>query len=104
MPELQIISRSDQPFRDRREAGEALGRQLLGLRGEQPVVLGIPRGGIVIAHYLALAIDGQTDIILARKLRTPGQPELAMGSVAENGEVFLNESVVRNLGISEADI
>jgi predicted phosphoribosyltransferase len=104
LPELHIDSRSDEAFRDRREAGELLGARLSGLWDEHAVVLGIPRGGMVIAHHLARGIDGELDVVLSRKLRTPGYPELAMGSVAETGQVFLNEDVLRGLDIREADI
>lgn len=68
------------------------------------MVLGIPRGGIIVARELARALGGELDIILARKLRAPVHPELALGSVAEDGKVFLNELVVRGLGVSSTYI
>jgi predicted phosphoribosyltransferase len=71
------------------------------LPGRNLVVLGIPRGGIVVAQELAQALDAELDIVLAHKLRTPGHPELAIGSVAESGKIFLNEEVVTGLGISQ---
>ncbi|MDP2991172.1 MAG: phosphoribosyltransferase family protein [Kiritimatiellota bacterium] len=104
MTRVRILSRSAQPFRDRQEAGELLAAELAELRGQNPVVLGIPRGGVAVAREIAASLDGDLDIILARKLRTPGQTELAMGSVSEHGEVFLNELVIRQLGIGSAEI
>jgi predicted phosphoribosyltransferase len=65
------------------------------------VVLGIPRGGIIVARELAQTLDAELDIVLAHKLRAPGHPELAMGSLAENGKIFLNGQVVTELGISQ---
>jgi len=97
---VRILSTSGQPFRDRREAGTLLAGELQEYRGKKPVVLGIPRGGIAVAHAVAAALDGELDIVLAHKLRTPGQPELAMGSVAEDGQIFLNDEVVSSFGIS----
>lgn len=96
---LRIISYSGEPFRDREQAGRLLAEELADLRGKGAVVLGIPRGGIIVAREIARALDADLDIVLARKLGAPGQPELAMGSVAENGEVFLNPEVVDTLGV-----
>ncbi|MBI2852563.1 MAG: phosphoribosyltransferase [Chloroflexi bacterium] len=99
----RILSRKSEPFADRQEAGRLLARELMDYRGQDTVVLGIPRGGIIVAQEIARLLGAQLDVVLARKLRTPGQPELAMGSVAEDGRVFLNE-VVRDLGVTQAEI
>ncbi len=104
MSRVRILSRSVQPFRDRQEAGKLLGSELAEFHGKSPVVLGIPRGGVVVAREVAIRLEGDLDIILARKLRTPGQIELAMGSISEHGEVFLNAPVVREIGIGGAYI
>jgi predicted phosphoribosyltransferase len=104
MGSLRIVSRSGQRYRDRAEAGAALAAELGQYRGKQAVVLGIPRGGMVIADELARPLDAEVDIVLAHKLRTPGQAELAMGSVSEDGKLFLNREVVRGLRIDEAYI
>lgn len=101
MARLRIISRSSDPFRDRQEVGQLLAWELRNLPGRNLVVLGIPRGGIVVAQELAHALDTELDIVLAHKLRTPGHPELAMGSVAENGQIFLNKEMVTELGIRQ---
>lgn len=104
MAKLRIVSHSDEPFRDRQEAGQLLGRELNNLRGQKAVVLGIPRGGIIVARELARALEADLDIVLSHKLRTPGHPELAMGSVAEDGKLFLNEMVIRELSVDRAYI
>ncbi len=98
---LRIVSRSSRPFHDRREAGQLLAREISNLRGAGTVVLGIPRGGIVVADELARELDAALDIIIARKMRAPGYPELAIGAVAEDGNVFLNEMLVAELGIDK---
>ena len=99
MGKLLILSRSGEPFRSREEAGRLLARELTQYRGQHPVVLGIPRGGVVVADELAQALEGELDIILAHKLQTPGESELALGAVSEGGQLFLNDDVVRDLGI-----
>ncbi len=99
-----IISRSSRSFRDREEAGQLLAQELTGFRGQRAVVLGIPRGGIIVAREVANALDAELDIVLSHKLRTPGHPELALGSIAENGELFLNRGLVKELNIGNAYI
>jgi len=99
MGKVLIVSRSGEPFRSRQEAGRLLARELATYRGKSPVVLAIPRGGVVVGDELARGLEGELDIILAHKLRTPGESELALGAVSEGGQLFLNEGVVRDLGI-----
>ncbi|MBI4188027.1 MAG: phosphoribosyltransferase, partial [Chloroflexi bacterium] len=102
MGKLRIVSHSSEPFRDRWEAGRLLAQELIEYRGKKAVVLGIPRGGVIVAEELARELAADLDIVLARKLRAPFQAELAIGSVTENGKLFLNEAVVRGFGVSEA--
>jgi predicted phosphoribosyltransferase len=91
-------------FRDRNHAARELAGRLVEYKGRKPLVLGIPRGGVVIASILARELEGELDVVLARKLRSPVNPELAMGSVAENGNVHLNASVITALGITTETI
>ena len=100
MGQLRIVSRTNEPFLDRSEAGKLLAAELADYRGKEPVVLGIPRGGIVIAREIVEALGGVLDVVLAHKLGTPGHAELAMGSVSEAGRVFLNEDVVTSVNVS----
>jgi putative phosphoribosyl transferase len=100
MGTLHILSRSGEPFRDRIEAGRSLGYSLKSLRLQKPVVLGIPRGGLIVAREIARMLGGDLDIVLARKLRAPQNSELAIGSVSENGKLFLDESLAATLEIS----
>ena len=101
---VRILSHSHDPFVDRTEAGRLLAAELSEYRGKSPVILGIPRGGIVIARELSRTLDGQLDVVLAHKLGTPGDQELAMGSVAEDGKIFLNEKVTELVGVNRSDI
>ncbi len=104
MAKVTVIAYNDDAFVDREEAGRLLGQQMETLRGQDLVVLGIPRGGVVVADRLARALDADLDVVLSRKLRTPGREELAMGAVSEDGSVSLNEDLVAELGISNAAI
>src|SRR5688572_1731019 len=81
-------------FRGREEAGRQLAKHLEHLRGEDVVVLGLPRGGVPVAHEVARALDAPLDVIVVRKLGFPSQPELAMGAIGEDGVRVLNEALV----------
>ncbi len=88
-------------FDDRYDAGRRLAAQLERYRGERPVVLALPRGGVPVAHEIALALNAPLDIIAARKLGAPGAPEVAIGAIA--GEAALvNPEMVARLGVSQA--
>lgn len=86
---------STQSFRDRYDAARQVSAKLKKLDLTDPVVLGIPRGGVVMAAAIAEEIGADMDIVLVRKLRHPAQPELAIGSVTEEGEVHLTEAARR---------
>lgn len=77
-------------FANREDAALKLAAKLATRRMRAPLVLGIPRGGVVIAAVLARELDADLDVVLSRKLRAPGHPELALGAVAESGQMFLN--------------
>lgn len=92
-------------FLDRVDAGKKLARRLMQYAGrDDVVVLGVPRGGVPVAFEVAQALDAPLDILLVRKLGTPGEKELAMGAIASGGVRILNEPVVHDLGISEAEL
>jgi predicted phosphoribosyltransferase len=90
-------------FRDRAEAGRALGRRLQEQRLEDPVILGLPRGGVVVAAEVADELHAPLDVLVARKLGVPWQPELAFGAVAP-GIVALRDDVVAAAGITQTQI
>jgi len=98
---LRIVSRESVPFEDRWEAGVLLAEELREFRDDDPVVLGIPRGGLVIAHAVANALGASMDAVFALKLGFPGNPEVAVGAVSERGGEFLSESFIRRMGIGE---
>jgi len=92
-------------FRDRSEGGQLLARALRRYRGDATaLVLGLPRGGVVTAYEIAVALDLPLDVMVVRKLGTPGQKELAMGAIASGGIRVLNDDVVRTLRIAPKEI
>lgn len=80
-------------FRDRHEAAEHLASKLRLRILHDPLVLAIPRGGVVLGAVLARELHADLDVILARKLRSPDRPELALGALAEDGTVYLDPEV-----------
>src|SRR6266536_734375 len=98
------VRRTDRvTFRDRIHAGRALGERLRDDRLSDPVVLGLPRGGVAVAAGVAEALDAPLDIIVARKLGVPWQPELAFGAVAP-GVVALRDDVIGAAGLRRPEI
>lgn len=87
-------------FVDRADAGRCLAELLLDLRPHDPVVLGLPRGGVVVAAEVARALAAPLDVIVVRKLGVPIQPELAMGAVGEDGVRIVADDVVRRAGVT----
>jgi predicted phosphoribosyltransferase len=86
-------------FRDREEVARLLAEKLKKYQGRNPLVLAIPRGAVPMAKIIADALDGEMDVVLVHKLGAPGNPEYAVGSVSENGDVFLTEAA-REMGIT----
>ena len=87
-------------FADRAEAGRRLARELDHLAGDEPVVVGLPRGGVPVAAEVARALAAPLDVILVRKVGVPFQPELAMGAIGEGGVTVVNGEVVDLAGIT----
>lgn len=92
-------------FRDRKDAGMYLANQL-GKYAHLPdtLVLGLPRGGIVVAYEIARELGLPLDIFLVRKLGVPGYEELAMGAIASGGTRVFNQNVINHIRISPAEI
>jgi len=88
-------------FRDRTEAGERLANLLIERGVTADIVLAVPRGGLPVGRAVADALDAPLDIVVARKMGAPGNPELAIGAVASDGSVWRNESLIRQLGVAE---
>jgi putative phosphoribosyl transferase len=91
-------------FTDRREAGRRLAERLLLGGYEQPVVVGLPRGGIPVAYEVATALGAPLDVLVVRKLGCPWQPELGVGAIAEDGVTLLDHALIHRVGVSAAEL
>jgi putative phosphoribosyl transferase len=78
-------------FYDRNEAATKLSEKLIPYKGKLPLVLAIPKGALPMAKIIADRLNGDLDVVLVRKLRAPHSPELAIGSVDENGNSYIAE-------------
>lgn len=89
-------------FLDRRDAGRRLAAELLPLAPERPVIVALPRGGVPIGVEVAHALDAPLDILAVRKLGAPGNPELGVGAVAEDGTGVMDPRTASELGMTHA--
>lgn len=90
-------------FHDRTDAGRQLARALLKYKGQHPVILALPRGGVPVAAEVASVLDAPLDLVLVRKIGVPNQPELAMGAVTDGKvpAVVRNNDIIELCGISD---
>ncbi|HEY4223066.1 MAG TPA: phosphoribosyltransferase family protein [Myxococcota bacterium] len=89
----------ERPFLDREDAGRRLAEVLARFHGAGTVVLGIPRGGAVVAAHVARRLDARLDVWIARKIGAPGNPELGIGAVGEGGALVVDPGLCAVLGI-----
>jgi putative phosphoribosyl transferase len=89
-------------FQDRKEAGHLLAAKLSQYKGKKDtLILGLARGGVVVAYEVAKELSLPLNVVTPRKIGAPGNPELALGSIMENGEGVFNQSIIRILGVSQ---
>ena len=88
-------------YRNREDAGKRLAECFEGRTFQDPLVLAIPRGGVPVGEVLAEALGAELDVVLVRKLRSPDQPELALGAISEGGKLYLNQEVLSGFGEEE---
>lgn len=92
------------PFKNRVDAGRKLAKALSDYKRQQPVILALPRGGVLVAAEIAAAFNAPLDLVLVRKIGVPFQPELAMGAVVDGGTPIIvrNDDVIEAAQIDEA--
>jgi putative phosphoribosyl transferase len=90
-------------FADRTEAGRQLAKALHQLRAEQPIILALPRGGVVVGFEVAQALDAMLDLLLIRKIGAPGKPELAIAAVVDGAspQLVVNEDLAALAGVED---
>jgi predicted phosphoribosyltransferase len=103
MPFAGKAGKDAMSFENRSDAGRRLALALTQYRAAHPVVLALPRGGVVVAAEIALALEAPFDLLLVRKLGVPSQRELAMGAVADGGALVRNEDVLAATGVTAAE-
>lgn len=91
-------------FDDRKDAGRRLAERLSSYRGRDVIVLALPRGGVEVGYEVARSLDAPLDVIVARKIGAPGQPELGIGAVAPGGVRILDPQAIRWLGVTDDQI
>jgi putative phosphoribosyl transferase len=91
-------------FADRADAGRALAEKLRERHYPRPYVLGLPRGGVVVAYEVATALDAPLDVVVVRKLGAPGHGELGIGAVGPDNVLILNQQLVQALGLRKEEI
>lgn len=89
-------------FRDRREAGRQLARELQPYRSEEPIVLGLPRGGVPVAYEVATALKAPLGVLVVSKIGAPMQPEFGVGAVAP-GVTVRSNAAIEEIGLTETD-
>jgi putative phosphoribosyl transferase len=102
--EVQLLETIMNRFTDRHHAGRELADRLRSLAAEDPVVLGLARGGVPVAHEVAQVLGAPLDVLVVRKIGAPGNPEFGIGAVAEGDVHVLNQEVVRDLLISVEEL
>ena len=90
-------------FQNRDEAAQLLSEKLAHYRGKNPLILAIPRGAVPMGKLIAVELGGELDVVLVRKLRAPGNPEFAIGSVDETGWTYVADYAA-GVGASESYI
>ena len=91
-------------FTDRADAGRRLAEALQRLADDEPIVLGLPRGGVPVAFQVARALRAPLDVIVVRKLGVPYHPELGFGAIGEGGVRVISDDVVRRGGVRPEDL
>jgi len=91
-------------FHDRRDAGRILAGRLAGMGIDDPVVVALPRGGVPVGYEVARVLGAPLDIALVRKIGAPGQPELGIGALGEDGTVILDSETIAALAVTRGQI
>jgi putative phosphoribosyl transferase len=91
-------------WKDRETAGKELAKQLEKFKSKSTIVLGIPRGGVIVAAPVAKALSAKLDVVVVRKLPIPDEPEAGFGAIATDGSTVMNNVLVKQLGLTKEQI
>ena len=91
-------------FADRRDAGRRVAELVADLADDDVVVVGLPRGGVPVAAEVARVLGAPLDVLVVGKVGVPGHEELALGAVADDGQVVVNPSVIAAVGLTDDEV
>lgn len=91
-------------FKDRKDAGEKLSKQLIQFKDKDVIIIGIPRGGAIVARYVSLGLGKPMDVVIPRKIGAPFNKEVAIGALAQDGSVYLNDELIKYFKIPDSYI
>jgi len=97
----QNATPTEMTFASRTDAGQRLGRDLAEQNIRADVVLGLPRGGVIVAAEVAATLRCPLDVLVVRKIGHPGHREFAVGALAEDGTLVLDEEVINRTGVTQ---
>lgn len=101
---MSLGTEGGRPLRDRADAGRRLAERLVHLKGQDPVVLALPRGGVVVGVEIARRLRVPLGVLIVRKIGAPDNPEYGLGAIAEDGTRVLDDSRIREAGYSRSDL
>ncbi len=101
---MPIYEHPGPKYRDREEAGKVLATRLMDYRNKDMIVLAIPNGGIPVAAIIAKELGAKIYLIIVRKLQIPYNLEAGFGALTRDGSIFLNQALIKRLGLTESDI
>lgn len=91
-------------YKNRQDAGEILIKEIKKLSMQNPLVLAIPRGGVIVAKEIAEKLKTPLDLVISRKIGLPTNPELAIGAVTQDGTILLNQLLIERFNISNQEV
>lgn len=91
-------------FTDRKDAGQRLANELTKLSGDKPVVVAVPRGGVIVGAEIARVLKASLDVVISRKIGSPYNPEVAIGAVTPDGEVMLDHRLMKAFNLKKKDL
>lgn len=104
MENLPILDQHSAIFQDRVDAGQRLATQLQKYRSDNPLVLALPRGGVVVGYEVSKVLEIPLDVIVSRKIGAPYNPELGIGALSEGNIQILDEQIIQLLGLPKDEI
>lgn len=91
-------------YKDRYDAGQKLAESLYQFKNENPIILALPRGGVIIGYEIAKTLNAPLDVFIARKIGAPFYPELGIGAIAPNNVQIINKELINSLNIPASEI